>query len=146
MKSKGVIGLVAILTLCLVVGGIFFFNISERPTHKFLLPKGFTGWVEVIYEQPGYPALKKENQFIIYEVPSSGKIMTSSKNITGPMVFNYIEADGKRTDFPENAEMIHGLKTSSGGTGNTDGTTEKTPQKLTFFVGTKEKWNNKPTP
>lgn len=146
MKNKSILGLVGIVTICLVIGGIFFLNIPERATHKFLLPQGYTGWVEVTYEQPGYPVLKKENDTFIYEVPSSGKIMTSSPNITGSVVLSYLEPDGSRTDFPTDVRMIHGLGTSSGGRLNADGSQERFPEKLTFFVGTEEQWGGQPSP
>lgn len=76
--------LIAIVTVCIVAGGIIFLIKTERPTHKFLMPTGFTGWVEVTYEQSGFPALKKEGRSFIYEVPPAGKIMTSSKDVSGP--------------------------------------------------------------
>ena len=80
--------IVAIVTGSIVAGGLFLLNKSEEnPTHKFLLPRGFTGWVEVTYEQPGFPALKKESRNFVYEVPTSGKIKTSSKNVQDQWIF-----------------------------------------------------------
>lgn len=72
--------------------------------------------------------------------------MTSSSNISGPMVFKYIEANGQRTDVPTHVPMIHGLGTSFGAIGNANGTTEHIPQKLSFFVGTKEQWEEQQVP
>ncbi|GAA4837885.1 hypothetical protein GCM10023310_14400 [Paenibacillus vulneris] len=121
--------------------GLFLLNQStENPTHKFLLTKGFTGWVEVTYEQPGSPALKEEGGTLIYEVPPSGKVMTSSKNVSGPMVLFYVEQDGRQVKVPTNVPMIHDQGTSGGGKVGSDGQTEKIPEKLTFFVGTEEQW------
>jgi hypothetical protein len=138
-RSDLIILFLMIVTVCIVAGGIVFLNITGS-THKYLLPKGFTGWVEVIYEQPGYPALKKEGNSFIYEVPPSGKIMTSSKNVSGPMVLSYVEQDGRIIGFPTDVSMIHGGGTSSGSEGGTNGQTIKFPEKLTFFVGTEEQW------
>jgi hypothetical protein len=131
---------IAIVTVCIVAGGIIVLNIPENPTHKFLLSKGFTGWVEVTYEQPGYPALKKEGNSFIYEVPPSGKIMTSSKDVSGTMVLSHVEQDGQIIGFPTDVPMIHGQHTSGGEKGGPNIQTEKFPEKLTFFVGTEEQW------
>jgi hypothetical protein len=144
LSKKGVLGLISITTFCLVVGGLIFITLSERVTHKFLLPKGFTGWVKVVFEQPEYPALKQEQNYLLYEVPSSGTIMTSSKNYSGPVVFYYVEADGQITDFPSIEGVIHGGGTSSGEIWKPDGTTEIIPQTYTFFVGTEEQYRNQP--
>ncbi|KQX62631.1 DUF6843 domain-containing protein [Paenibacillus sp. Root444D2] len=131
---------IAIVTISIVVGGIILLNITEGTTHKFLLPKGFTGWVEITYEQPGFPALKKEDRTFIYKVPPSGKLMTASKNVSGTMVLIYVEQDGRLIDLPTDVPMIHGQGTSGGGQGGPHGQTEKFPDKLTFFVGTEEQW------
>ena len=37
-----------IVMIAIVVGSLILLNKSlENPAHKFLLPKGFTGWIEV---------------------------------------------------------------------------------------------------
>jgi hypothetical protein len=132
---------IAIVTVGIVAVGFVLLNKSlENPTHKFLLPKGFTGWVEVTYEQPGFPALKKEGRTLIYEVPPSGKVMTASKNVSGTMILIYVEQDGRLIELPTDMPMIHGQGTSGGGQGGPHGQTQKFPDKLTFFVGTEEQW------
>ncbi|MDP4099106.1 hypothetical protein OIN60_20490 [Paenibacillus sp. P96] len=142
-----VLAAVLVVTACIVAGSAYYFSKTDYPTHKFLLPKGFTGWIEVTFEQPGAPALKKEGErTIVYEVPESGKIMTSSKNTTGTIVLYYVETDGSLTEFPTNKTWIHGLGTSSGGRSGADDSEEKSPEKLNFFVGTEEQWENAPTP
>ena len=108
--------IVGIVMIAIVVGSLILLNKSlENPTHKFLLPKGFTGWIEVTYEQPDFPALKEEGRTIIYQVPPSGKVMTSSKNVTGTMVLIYVEQDGRLIELPTDVPMIHGQATSGGG-------------------------------
>lgn len=130
-----------IVTISIIAGGIILLNRTDRTTtHLFLLPKGFTGWVEVTYEQPGFPALIKEGRILIYEVPPSGKVMTTSKNVSGTMVLNYVEQDGRRIEIPTDVSMIHGQGTSGGDRGGPNGLIEKFPEKLTFFVGTEEQW------
>lgn len=136
--------ILAIVTVCIVVTGIVLFNkfIETNTTHKFLLPKGFTGWIEVTYEQPDSPALKKDGSTLIYEVPPSGKVMTSSTSVSGSMVLFYIEQDGRQVKGPPDVPLIHGQGTSGGDRWVPEGQTEKFPTKLTFFVGTEEQWRN----
>jgi hypothetical protein len=131
-----------IVTLSIVAGGIILLNrTTERTTtHLFLLPKGFTGWVEVTYEQPGFPVLIKDGRILIYDVPHSGKILTASKNVSGTMILNYVEQDGRRVEFSTDVSMIHGQGTSGGDRGGSNGVIEKFPEKLTFFVGTEKQW------
>jgi hypothetical protein len=132
---------IAIVTVCIVAAGFILLNKAlDNPTHKFLLPKGFTGWVEVTFEQPGFPPLKREGLTIIYEVPPSGKVMTASKNVSGTMVLNYVEQDGRLIELPTDAPMIHGQHTSGGSITGPDGQAEMLPGILTFFVGTEEQW------
>ncbi|QYR21962.1 hypothetical protein KZ483_02690 [Paenibacillus sp. sptzw28] len=132
---------IAIVTVCIVAVGLALLNKSaEKPTYKFLLPKGFTGWVEVTFEQPGFPPLKKEGRTIIYEVPPSGKVMTASKNVSGTLILNYVEQDGRLIELPTDVSMIHGQGTSGGSISGPDGQTEMLPSRLTFFVGTEEQW------
>lgn len=127
-----VLFIAAVVTVSIVAVGLILLNKSlENPTHKFLLPKEFTGWVEVTYEQPGSPALKEEGRTLLYEVPPSGKVMTSSKNVSGTMVLIYVELDGRLIESPKDVSMIHGQGTGGGGGG---------PSRLTFFVGTEEQW------
>ncbi|RJE84628.1 hypothetical protein D3P07_22100 [Paenibacillus sp. 1011MAR3C5] len=126
-----------LIIVCMAAGVIILLSISENKiTHKYILPEGFTGWVEIIYEQPGYPALKKEGKKYIYNVPESGKMLTSTKNFSGPMDFSYMDRNGKLIEFRTVSPMIHGVNTSSGGSSSG----EIFPQKVTFFVGTEEQW------
>ncbi|MDQ0903135.1 hypothetical protein [Paenibacillus sp. V4I7] len=138
-KILGIASTVSVI-VCLILGTIIIFGNPDNPTHKFLLPKEYSGWIEVVFDQPEFPALKHEGNYIVYEVPPSGKIKTSSRNISGSMVFYYVDYNGQKTKLPETVIMIHGLGTSSGEIGNADGTTTKIPEKLRFFVGTKEQW------
>ncbi|WP_054028866.1 DUF6843 domain-containing protein [Bacillus sp. FJAT-28004] len=138
-RSLGI--LTATIAVCLVIGaGVKFFYITDKPTHKFIFPSNYSGLVEVIFEQPNAPALKQEGNYIVYEVHASGKIKTSSKNVSGPMVFYYSETNGQLSKMPTNVPMIHGLGTSSGAFGESSETAVKIPERLTFFVGTKEQW------
>lgn len=139
-KILGITFVVAVL-VCLVGGALFILNKSDNPTNKFLLPNDYTGWVEVTFDQVDSTSLKHEGNNIIFEVPPSGKIKTSSKNVTGPMRFYYVDEKGTQKEIPTNVEMIHGVSTTSGTIGKTDGKSEDIAEKLSFYVGTKEQWD-----
>ena len=113
----------------------------RNPTSKFLLPNNYTGWVEVTFDQVDSASLKIEGNNIIFEVPLSGKIKTSSKNVTGPMRLFYVDEKGTPKEIPTNVEMIHGVSTTSGTIGKSDGKSEVIAEKLSFYVGTKEQWD-----
>jgi hypothetical protein len=116
--------------------------ISFKVDHVYLLPQGYAGWVEVIYEQPDHPPLKQQwFKKSVYEIPPSGTLKTSSKNKTGIMQVYYVGDNGKKQRIGENENFIHGINTSSGDKGKQpDGTSETTPQTVRFFVGTTEQW------
>jgi hypothetical protein len=139
-KVIGITLLVALLA-CLAVGALFILNKSDNSTNKFLLPNDYTGWVEVTFGQVDSTSLKHEGNNIIFEVPPSGKIKTSSKNVTGPIRVYYVDEKGTQKEFPTNVEMIHGVSTTSGTIGKTDGKSEDITEKLSFYVGTKEQWD-----
>lgn len=82
-----------------------------------------------------------EGNNIIFEVPPSGKIKTSSKNVTGPMRLYYVDEKGAQKEIPTNVEMIHDVSTTSGTIGKADGKSEDIPEKLSFYIGTKEQWD-----
>jgi len=52
------------------------------------------------------------------------------------MDFSFMDRSGKLMDLPKDIPMIHGVNTSSGGSSSG----EIFPQKVTFFVGTEEEW------
>ncbi|WP_127589121.1 DUF6843 domain-containing protein [Paenibacillus koleovorans] len=126
---------ILLFALLLTIATVVLTACNARPTHLFVLPQGFTGWVEVTYEQPNAPALKEERNHIVYEVPASGKVATSSANKAGPMVFYYVDAIGQRTGFGTKEQLVHGIGTSSG--------TDQPPM-LRFFVGTEAQFKQQP--
>ncbi|RIX51240.1 hypothetical protein D3P08_17380 [Paenibacillus nanensis] len=136
-STKLAVLIIALLVVCIAAAVTLVLSaMEERVTHKYVIPQGFTGWVEVTYEQQGHPALKKEGRKWVYEIPTSGKLSTSSRNISGPMLFYYADQDGRLTEFPTDISIIHEVGASSGGSSSG----EKYPEKVTFFVGTEEQW------
>lgn len=140
--KKTWIMLTSVVVFCLTLAILVAFLVNrydDYKAHMYLIPDGYVGWVEVEYDQPGYPELKQEKNALVYEIPPSGKLITASPNASGPVTYYYVLADGTRKSIPfgENA-MVHHFGTSSSSTHNDDGTTIHTPQTVKFFVGTTE--------
>ncbi|MBA2943564.1 hypothetical protein HZF08_35405 [Paenibacillus sp. CGMCC 1.16610] len=57
------------------------------------------------------------------------------------MRFYYVDKKGTQKEVPANVEMIHGVSTTSGTIGKADGKSENIAEKLSFYVGTKEQWD-----
>jgi uncharacterized protein DUF6843 len=74
--------LVAIGTLVLVVCLGIWFTINTRSSTprslQFLIPEGYSGWVQVEFEIPGAPPLPEEAGQTVVKIPSTGSLQTSS--------------------------------------------------------------------
>src|SRR6266853_4026733 len=51
--------------------------LARHPT-KFLVPKGYVGWIEVKYGEPNSPALQMNERTFICQIPDGGLLSTSS--------------------------------------------------------------------
>src|SRR5690554_4745303 len=117
---------------------IIYYQKNKFPVHHFMLPMDYLGWVVITFEQPGLPALKKERNTVIYEVPPSGQLKTSSKNESGTVFGYYINGNDKKTKLA--GDMLHVWGTSSGSLGQPDGSIIEIPETLIIFIGTEETW------
>ncbi|WP_419875224.1 DUF6843 domain-containing protein [Candidatus Pristimantibacillus sp. PTI5] len=131
---KSIIGLpkyVFVALAILLMGFIFLIaTINKNPLHIYLLPENFTGEVEITFAQADYPPLKIEKN--IYNVPTSGKLKTSTNLKGGPVEVYYVDNQGHRKEVIH--EEFHGVSTGSGGKDN-----------LTvahFYIGTKDQYDN----
>ncbi|WP_047983238.1 DUF6843 domain-containing protein [Ornithinibacillus californiensis] len=80
---------IAVLFL-IYIGLIFSFIVSrEGVDQTYLLPSGFEGCVVIYYDAQDALPLKIENNEIVYRVPKSGVIYTSS-----PYDFGWISEEG----------------------------------------------------
>ncbi len=50
----------------------------DRPHYLFVLPEGYVGWVQIIFNDPQAPPLPTWKEKVIVEVPESGIIRTSA--------------------------------------------------------------------
>lgn len=78
---------------------------NRRTPSLYLIPEG-VAYAEIHYDQEGYPELKKEDNYIVYNIPSNGILKTST---TEPEYgkasdkYFYVDGDGERVVIsPEN--------------------------------------------
>lgn len=89
------------------------YNHPEPET--YLIPKGFTGRVNVIFNQKNGAAIKYENGRRIYEIPSNGILLTQFKDEYGIInhQYYYVDSAGKRSEL-EVYKFEHFKKDSAG--------------------------------
>ncbi len=70
------------VTTVAVLGLVAWFGItahkSTRPSSRFLIPEGYSGWVRVEFGVPGTPTLPMEMGQTIVKIRSEGVLRTSS--------------------------------------------------------------------
>lgn len=75
---------------------ILFISCSSKVKETFLIPSGFKGRINVVFNQPNAKPIKVEGGRRIYEIPSDGILVTSSKLETGILDQEYYYIDNKR--------------------------------------------------
>ena len=85
--------------LLLFAGYVIF---TKRPPKHFYIPEGYEGWVTVKYESEGAPALPEEDGTLIFRIPESGVLETSSAFEDGWARDEYfwLRADGSTEMIP----------------------------------------------
>lgn len=53
------------------------YGINDQQSHIYVLPDGYTGWVEIRYEQEGSPPLPREGEEYVNLIPPTGILNTS---------------------------------------------------------------------
>jgi len=125
-----------VVIVAIAIGTI---GISKQKSHIYVMPSGYTGWVQIIYNQEDYSALPKERRAILHNIPLDGILKTSSAPTSGGMTFYYVDAQGKRSEI--GTDMIFSQSMGTRYIEQTDGTTAQTDVN-TFFVGTEQQYND----
>lgn len=106
---------------------------------RIIVPKGYRGFVGVIYEQPSASTLKKEGGWLQIEFPGTGVIFTSSRLNTGWHRQEFFERDGERLApmrsnlvGPIPAEIPASERIYTGGATHTNGDISAA---VVYFVG-----------
>ena len=55
---------------------------TQEALYRFLIPEGYVGWIRVDFEVPDAPPLPVEGDFYILKFSNSGRLQTSSRDIT----------------------------------------------------------------
>lgn len=124
----------------LVILAWFFFSWYGKPIERtpslFLIPKGYVGQVEVKYGQSDYPAIPKENGYLVHKIPQNGVLLTSTKGPEEGQAqdkFHYIDSKGNKTEIDPEKQI----------SAETIGQKDNEPSILSFIVGTKEESKQK---
>lgn len=140
---KKIIIIVSAIILALVA--IYFFFIREvRGTDEvFLIPEGFTGCVGIYYDQKGAKPLIKKEEKIVYTIPKSGKLMTSSPQNFGRArmddsgwhnaTFYYVDNKGKKTQKISHKKIGYEYTNE-----NFSDSTGETLRSYTFYISEKK--------
>ncbi|MGF7035304.1 hypothetical protein J2T17_006312 [Paenibacillus mucilaginosus] len=119
--------------IILILAAIFMVaTTSKYPLHIYLLPDNFTGEVVINFEQADSPPVEMEGKTIIYRIPSSGKLNTSSKLSTGPIEAYHVDENGARKKVRD--EEFHAGGTTGGGEDNFP--------RAYLFIGSQEQYEN----
>jgi hypothetical protein len=92
----------ASLTICLLLFLCWVSCNNPGPEIVYLIPKGFTGAVVIIFDQRGAAPAETENGKQVYRIPLNGVLRTQVKpsyRIKGREYF-YVDIDGSRSGIP----------------------------------------------
>ncbi|WP_166240896.1 DUF6843 domain-containing protein [Paenibacillus turpanensis] len=94
------------VVLSLVLMAVFVASGCTRDVREpsmFLIPEGYTGWIQIIYNQEDAKPLVKEGSFIRYDIPEDGILRTSTKQLQfGSAIdyYVYVDGEGRRKPIP----------------------------------------------
>ncbi|MDO3677786.1 DUF6843 domain-containing protein [Paenibacillus ehimensis] len=139
LKKLYVLYLVVFLGISIAAFVIGNYGIHDQKSHIYLLPDGYTGWVEIRYEQEGSPPLIREGKKYVHLIPRTGVLNTSDSPTSGGMEFYYLDEQGKRNKI--GLEMIRTQAMKTKDVLTSKGIQEQVSVNV-FFVGTGQQWND----
>jgi hypothetical protein len=131
--------LIVFAVVVIAAAAIGTFGINKQKSHIYVMPSGYMGWVQVIYNQKDSPAFPKEGKAFLHNIPQDGVLQTSSPATSGGMTFYYVDEQGERNEIGSN--MIHGQSIGTKEIKLSDGTTVQANVN-SFFVGTEQQYND----
>lgn len=112
-----------------------------RAPEKYIIPKGYVGWVRVDLGVPGAAALPVEDGRLVFNIPATGRLETSSKLEEGWAYDEYYYCDvaGHCERLPVSAPGENGM---IWGQSNAAERVRGQPTRVyeRFFVGTEEQF------
>lgn len=89
---------------------LLFCSTNKRNPNIYLIPKNYVGWVQIIYDQEEFNAIKQDNGRNIFTIPESGVLKTSTPDVEYGMSFEefyYYDEQNKQQKLDVD-QMIHG--------------------------------------
>jgi hypothetical protein len=129
---------IVLLIFSALISGCFT---KERVPSVFLIPEGFKGWIQIIYNQKDYKPIPKKDGKLLYKIDKSGILKTSTKDMEYGWAsdeFYFVNQAGNKRNI-ERSQMIHGESN-----GNKDNNGIQYPTVQQFFVGTQDEFNQSP--
>lgn len=132
--------------MILIILASLFFSCNSGDEEVIIVPKNYTGYIVIIYNQKNGESVKYENGKRVYQIPSNGILKTQFKGNYGlrdftKYYFNNISDSNKIPSFIDfNAiptQLVVGLK-GSNGNANIDFKGKETVEFSLYYIGTKE--------
>lgn len=70
---------------------------------RYILPDGYVGWVVIHFSHPGAPPIELRDKQLVFEIPESGVLYTSSQQEFGEALDHYVYRDssGETRELPQ---------------------------------------------
>ncbi|WP_342548990.1 hypothetical protein NST69_08385 [Paenibacillus sp. FSL P2-0089] len=120
---------------------------NKSNLNTYLIPNNYVGWVQIIYNQEGFTAIKQANGRNIFTIPESGVLKTSTPDVEYGISFEefyYYDEQNKQQKLDVD-QMIHGHTIGDGESVTSSGKIEG-PTVQSFFVGKEAELKNTPDP
>lgn len=143
-QRTGFILLAALSVITILILTIIFTN--SRRTSIYLIPENYRGWIQIIYNQQGYPAIDTSLTKATFPIGSDGVLRTSTPEVSEGIAedqYYWVNAHGERAPI-DTHNLIHGNSVRSSGKGSTEQGSEIIAQE--FFVGTEKQYKQTPAP
>lgn len=138
---KKIYALYLVVFFAIAIGAVIIgsYGINDQKSHIYVLPDGYTGWVEIRYGQKDSPPLIREGKKYVHLIPRTGVLNTSDSPTSGAMTFYYLDEQGNRKSIGIDMIRAQTMETKEAATPN--GATEQVSVNV-FFVGTEQQWND----
>jgi hypothetical protein len=133
IKILIIVCIIILISISFIVYFLFFKSEKNKPTIYFI-PHGYVGWVKVYYGQDGYPPLPIQDNYLVYQIPGTGILKTSTQEPQygwSTVNYYYIDSNGNKTELLPNINYF----------AHSQGRKDGQPLVEKFFVGTKEQFN-----
>lgn len=117
-----------------------------RHPNRFLLPDGYVGWVDILYDQHDGPALPPIDGKRVLTIPATGllKTVSSAEEGWGSDEYFYLSPDGRSRSLPQAAMGKGGMIWDEGFSGNH--ARHSLARRESFFVGTEAQYRSNKQP